>query len=699
MRRSNLNMPAVQSAFFPFNGGLDEITPPIQVQNGYLRQCSNVEIGINGGYLPVAGYERFDGRPRPSDAVYHILNATITGSYATGNTLTGATSGATGVICTTGTDGYFVLTKVSGTFQSGENLQISAVTVAVATSANSIGAASTQVLDATYLNLAAAQYRTDIAEVPGSGDVLGVWMYNSKVYAFRNNASGTAAVMHEKSSSGWTAVALGREIAFTSGGTYEIQEGDTITGAISGATAVITRVVHTSGTWGAGSAAGRLIFASQTGTFQAEDLNVGATLNVATIAGNSSAITLLPDGRFRFDNWNFGGGAGTNRMYGCDGVNRGFEFDGTVFVPISTGMSSDTPTRVKAHKNHLFFSFGGSAQHSGIGDPYVWSPITGAGELACGDTITDFTQLGGDSSSSAMAIWTRNRTLVLYGNDSSDWNLVTYSQESGALGHTAQYITQGVVLHDQGVKLLSATQAYGNFVNAVASQKIELSLQDLIASACDSMVVRRKNQYRIFFSGGQAVYMTLSTGIGPGGTAQPGVAINGFTTVTLPNPVTCSVSGIGSGGSEELYFGSTDGFVYQMDKGTSFDGADISWSATLTFNHFGGPRQLKQFRKGVVEVTGSSYASFSASYTIGYGSTEYDSSPTTTVSSNLSNTSWDSFTWDQFFWDGRTLAPSEFDLTGTAENISLHFSGSSAEYRQFTLNSAILHYSNRRLLR
>lgn len=688
MKLKPLPMALVKTQFFEFIGGLDLVTPPIRMSNGSLRSGSNVEIGINGGYTRIAGYERFDGRAKPSDAVYHTLSATITGSYSTGDTLTGATSGATGVICTTGVDSTFVLTKVTGTFQSGENLQISAVTVAVATSANMVGGASTMKLNATYRNLAADQYRSDIGVVPGSGNVLGVHQYNDTVYAFRNNAGGTAAVMHVKSSSGWTAVNLGREISFTSGGTYEIAVGDTITGATSAATAVITKVILVSGSWGAGTAAGRLFFASQTGTFQSENLDVGANLNVATIAGDSTAITLSPSGRYVFDNWNFGGGTGTTKMYGADGVNQGFEFDGTTFVKISTGMATDTPTHVKAHKNQLFFSFLGSAQHSGVGTPYVFTVVSGAGELACGDTITGFMGLSGSDTGGAMAIYTRNRTLVLYGNDSSDWNLVPYSDEAGALPYTIQHIHTGIVLDDQGITTLRATQNYGNFQDSVVSDKITPTLNDLTDSASASCIVRRKNQYRLFFTGGEAVYVTFKSG-----------KIVGMTTISLSDEVRCISSREGASGEEEIYFGSDSGYVYQMDVGTSFDGAAIVWRAELAFNHFGGPRQLKQFRKAVTEITGNAYAEFSFAYTLSYASTEFESSPTTTLTSELSGTTWDSFTWDQFFWDGRTLAPSEADITGTAENISLLYSGSSDEFESFTLSSAIIHYTPRRLLR
>lgn len=686
MRSRPLSIPPTNYKFFPFNGGLDLVTPPVAMDNGALRSASNVEIGINGGYSRLGGYERYSGLSKPSSAVYGILTCSITGTVKLGDVLTNADATAYGTVIAL-PSGQAVMTKFTGTFATGD-IKVGSTVVGTCTGSQQIGAAATPALNATYLNLAADVYRALIAAVPGSGGVLGVHQYNGKVYAFRNNADATAAVMHVNSTSGWTAVALGREINFTSGGTYEVKVGNEITGETSGAKATITKVILVSGTWAGGDAAGRFFFASQTGTFEAENLKVGTNANVATIAGNSTAITLSPGGRYEFESWNFGGGTGTKKMYGCDGVNKGFEFDGTLFVKINTGMATDKPTHVKAHKNHLFFSFAGSAQHSGIGEPYKWTIVSGAGELACGDNIAGFLGLAGTEQGGALGIYTRNRTLVLYGNSSSDWNLVPYSEEAGALPYTIQFITQGVALDDQGITILSTTQNYGNFQNAVVSDKITPYLNDLINTASESCIVRRKNQYRLFFSGGDAVYMTFKDR-----------KIMGMTPVTLPNPVACISSAEGGSGQEEIYFGSSNGFVYQMDIGTSFDGATIAWYAELAFNHFGGPRQLKTFRKAVTEVTGSSYCKFELSYALSYGSTEFDASTNETLTTSLSGTNWDSFTWDQFFWDGRTLMPSEADITGTSENIALMFSGSSDEFLPFTLNSAIMHFSPRRGMR
>lgn len=79
-------------------------------------------------------------------------------------------------------------------------------------------------------------------------------------------------------------------LAYTSGGTYEIVPGDTITGATSGATARVVSVGQTSGTWAGGDAAGTFVLDTVSGTFQAENLNVGANSNVATIGGASTAV-------------------------------------------------------------------------------------------------------------------------------------------------------------------------------------------------------------------------------------------------------------------------------------------------------------------------------------------------------------------------------------------------------------------------
>jgi len=81
-------------------------------------------------------------------------------------------------------------------------------------------------------------------------------------------------------------------LAFTSGGTYTVSPGDTITGATGAATAIVEKVTLSSGTWAGGDAAGTLSVYGQSGTFEAENLNVGSNSNVATIAADASGPDL-----------------------------------------------------------------------------------------------------------------------------------------------------------------------------------------------------------------------------------------------------------------------------------------------------------------------------------------------------------------------------------------------------------------------
>jgi hypothetical protein len=80
-----------------------------------------------------------------------------------------------------------------------------------------------------------------------------------------------------------------KQVAYTSGGTAELQPGMVVTGETSGATAQVVSLTLTSGTWTAGTAAGVLILDNQVGTFQSENLNATAQVNICTIGANPSA--------------------------------------------------------------------------------------------------------------------------------------------------------------------------------------------------------------------------------------------------------------------------------------------------------------------------------------------------------------------------------------------------------------------------
>ena len=105
---------------FSLAGGLDSSTPYIARTPGTLLQSRNFSPDTDGGYRLRGGFERYDGRLSPSSVSVTNLHMTdvVTGILC-GDTVTGATSGAVGVVGkVTGREIW--VDVQSGEFQSGE---------------------------------------------------------------------------------------------------------------------------------------------------------------------------------------------------------------------------------------------------------------------------------------------------------------------------------------------------------------------------------------------------------------------------------------------------------------------------------------------------------------------------------------------------------------------------------------------------
>lgn len=672
----------IQTTYVKFSNGLDLTSPVLSIKPGMCLSAMNYEPGINGGYPRIDGFERSDGRPSPSDAVYYYAAYTLTGAIAVGDTITGATSAATGHVIEVGT-GYLTFTKLTGTFQV-ESIKVGGSAQGTLTALPILGGHRDGYDDAVALNKAADVYRADILKVNGAArPIRGLWVYKGVRYAFQDNAGGTACELFKSTTGGWSAVALGRELAFTSGGTYVIAEGNTITGETSGATAVITRVSLESGSWAAGTAAGHLIFASQTGTFQAETIKVGANLNVANIAADSAAITLAPLGVYDFVNYNFYGSTDTLRMYGCNGVNRAFEFDGTVFVPINTGMAVDTPSRITAYKKQLFLSFRGSSQNSGVGTPYSWSPLLGATEIGVGDDITNYAPQAG-----ALVLYSRNSSNQLAGSSATDFALGLISDKAGGIKGTVQILGATYALDDQGIRQLSRSQSFGNFEDRTVSERIQSLIDAMQAKVVTSSVYRARSQYRLYGNDGSGLIMTVK-----------GDSVVGFTEFQYPVNVTCACSGEDANGKDVVYFGADNGYVYQADKGSSFDGAEIEAYLRMPFNNINSPRVIKRYRKAVIEMSSTGYTSLRFQPEFSYGDSDISPHILQTVDSQGTGGYWDVSTWGEFFYDSRTINNPEFNITGSGLNMALIFYSKSDIDLGHILQGCLVQFTPRRLSR
>jgi hypothetical protein len=687
-----------QSQFFPMAGGLDQETPALTMPPGRVIQCLNHEA-VSRGYGRTEGCERFDGQPAPSEATFHTIDFEDGAlAFTVGATLEGNNSGATARVLAAASvsSGSFAggdavgtvpVHYLSGEFEVGELLRIAAVTHARSTSVATIGDYLAGD-DEEAWDIAAIEYaRGLIQAVPGAGAVRGVLWYDGKLHAWRDNAAATAGVAHHSTATGWEETDLGRLLYFTAGGPYEIQSGDTITGVDSGATATVRTVAtDADGDWADSDATGVLVIDPIAGIIDDEDISVGAHTAIAHVALPAQLASFPPGGRYDFEIFNFYGSTSFERAYGVNGVGPGFEFDGESIIPIATGMADDKPFLVTEHKYHLFFAFQqGSLQHSELGEPRSFNARLGAAELGMGHEITNIV----GNSSSSLIVTTDTSTAVLTGNDSSDWVLEGLNKDAGAKARTAQQIGQVVYLDDVGLRSISASSAYGNFKIGTYTQLISTELEAKRRAGVfpvASCVVKSKDQYLLFFDDGTGISIYF-------GRKNPEA-------MTFEYPFTVSCLHIAAvDGRERVFVGATNGFVYELNKGVSFDGEDIEAFVALPFGHQGDPRSLKRYHKAAFELVGGPRSEIQFLAQFDYGNDYQPFTESREIESAGGGALWGLGTWGSFIWGAPAIARNEIFLQGVGANMGLIIRSVSSRMESYVLQGVTLMFSPRGRMR
>jgi len=370
---------------------------------------------------------------------------------------------------------------------------------------------------------------------------------------------------------------------------------DTITGATSGATGTVKRVLVRSGSWGA-SAEGIIIFESTSGTFSDnENIQVSAATKAVT-NGVSAPVEFSPGGRYELLSHNFLASASGYRVYGVNGLDPAFEIDENLIVtPLPSKAEVDAPLFIQAYRGRLFLGFeNGNVQFSVVGTPHSYVVSLGAGEIGSGAKLTGMiSQVGG------LIITSTRQTFILEGSSVSDFSLTIASDSTGAKAYTLQSLSRIYALDDRGIIQLDRTNVFGNFESASISRNIQpLVVQKRDIVTC-STVVRGTNQYRMYFSDGTA-FATYPIETSDGANFHA-------TVMDYKRPVLVISNTEDDTGSERIFFGSDDGYIYEDQRGTSFDGANIEAWVRLGFNNLESPRVRKRWRKAVFELDASGY--------------------------------------------------------------------------------------------
>lgn len=661
------------------SGGLDLISPPGFAKPGTCRFATNYEEEFGGGYARAGGFERVDGRPAPHLAEYVVLEAEAGFSgLITGARIEGDTSGAEGTVIWIKPDfTQIALTRLTPGFTfEEETVSLASTVVGVVTNAAPM---IDSFLDNDIAFLAAEEYRQFIQKPPGTGPVRGVAVIDNKLFAWRDD--GSAMKLWRATATGWVQVNLRFTVQFTAGTSAYVDGGSLVQGSVN---AIIRRVALQSGIWTGGTAAGYLVIDAPIGG----DFIAGAATGsgAATLAGPQTPNQLLAGGRVETFTHNFTGLTTTRRLYGCDGVNIEFEFDGDIWAPIVTGMGSRRANHVFVHKNHLFYSYGPSLQSSGTAEQYKWTPIFGAAELTTGDEITNLINISGSESNAALMVTCRDSVWVLYGNDRDNFDFKKISDESGAQSYSGLNMMGPIAFDRDGFNRYPPTDTFGNFGYESASRAIEPLVRNAVVRA--SVLVKGRSRFRCFFDDGIVISATPVRG--------------GFAWMPLDYGRIINVAcGTEINGVYRVFMGDDDGWVLEADVGRSFDGEDITAGLRLSSMNQRSSVTEKQYRHFFLQTEAGS------AFQLAAGSEFSDSDPSIAASSINqpvdfqrqlgSGLFWDFSSWDQAYWDGAAVSRPRYDINGAGLSLTVLFSSSSDRELPHVLKSMTVMYTPRRL--
>ena len=763
-----------------FAGGLDLVSPPLTIDAGKCISINNYECNSLGGYRRIDGYERFDGRPSPSAQSYYYCPCTFVATVTVGQTITGATSAATGKVLQVEST-YLIIDRLTGTFVL-ENFNVGGVLKGALTILPSKDGHPTGIGHATALGLTADDYRTNITAVTGSGVIRGVCMYKGVAYAFRDNAAGTAVDIWKSTSTGWQQITLFKSLPFKTC-TVDVLDGVVINQKNSGATATVKRqVIETSQnlddldatsdstiTMGLGSHAfttqtgkayiagqailitsissptnymegtvtsystnqivinitnkvgsgtysswalhsdpinlrsdtGRFIVTSVTGTWTS---NVADTIRVGIIdiaivdnpSGNPvTQISILQGGNYQFVQHNFLADADKKNLYGCDSLNRAFEFDGDVYIPIRTQITIDAPTTIAAINGQLALSYFGTVVFSAVGNPHDFRTTSlGFQDVQeFGDTITGMSAIVGG----VLAVACRDSFWqVSVDTQTSLYKAELISPDIGAIHYGLMNLGSLYSFDDKGIIRIVPSYVFGGFEHDTISRTIQPVIDRFREKIVGTAIYKGKNQVRFYANDGTGIIMTMTSGV-----SQTGVSTTGheFSEFTYPTNVSYAWNGEDASGRDIVLLGDEDGYVYVANTGSSFDGEPIQAYIRTAFNNVKSPSAIKRFRKLEVELStvGYSYIRFNPDFS--YADPSIATHLLKYEELQGAGGYWDEATWNEFYYDGKIVSQPEIRIQGSGTNIGLVVFSNSAIDLGHNLSGVVLHYTPRRLNR
>ena len=318
---------------------------------------------------------------------------------------------------------------------------------------------------------------------------------------------------------------------------------------------------------------------------------------------------------------------------------RLFNFDGTDKIVITTGTSSPQILNssfstsvvnasgtanfkfVEIFKNHIFFAGDSSnkQQVSFMGPTETNSFTNGTG----GGTIKVDTEIVGlRAFRDSLIIFGRDKIFKLTGSSSANFAVTPITRNIGCTdGRSIQELGGDVIfLAPDGLRTIAATERIDDTELGTVSKQIQKRINDITTHNINSVVIRSKSQYRLFFPTGTSQAEDSSAGLLSVIKANPNTGSLGFEYGDIKGLKVSSTDSEFISGSETIISGGYDGYVYKQESGNVFTQASTTKNISSIYRSpdmtMGDPGIRKNMQKVIwnINPTGTLSSSFLLEY-------------------------------------------------------------------------------------
>lgn len=641
-----------------FNGGLVTNLSPLQhgVQApGSARVLRNFEPSIEGGYRRIEGFDKYDSNLVPPYGSPVVHGASQTGtSLVIGNIHT--TPGVGDTLTITGVSGTYTIASGGVTYDATNNRATLTLTTSLGSSPANAAAVTFASTTSNYLLNGVASWE-DMVIVARNDDL---FKTTGSGYTHINVPSYGTVLVNGGSQTGTSLAVDGLTSAPQAGDVFKINSVD---------------LVYT-------------VTADATVSSGAATLSINPALDSSP--ADNAAITFLSTSRdgavkTRFARYNFDG---TEKIVMVDGASNPAIYDSATFTVLDTAPADVTSsTFVVNFKNQLFFGKGSTITFTAPYTDNDFSAANGAGTINVGNAITGLIVFRNQ-----LIIFSERRITRLVGNTIADFNLQPITMDIGCVEEdTIQEVGADIIfLGPDGLRSLTTTDQFGDFSVAVISKPIQSEVTQLInrSTSFSSVVIREKSQYRLL--GYNANYNADSARGVLATQTQQGMQwaeLRGIKAYVSDSNYNAS--------TETIVFGHDDGYLYEMESGNNFNGANIPASFSTPFMPVNDPRVRKTFYKMFLYT--DPQGSFSADLALKFDFDEEDIiQPETITFDNTSGSSVPAFYGESEYgtgtYGGTIQRLFDSQLIGSGFTVSLVFTSESTN-PSYSLDALTFEYA------